>query len=179
MQANFEQLIPKSLKELKDELKLLTGWVLAPRSEEFKNTCAYREEYEEKFWRQEDLKKLIAIEERRNVNIGEGVTVYFKTFNCYPYTVVRREENKLFIQQDTALIKDNSNSEHEPEYVFTQNPDFPICVAEWNENEGCFMYEKCRIDNGRKKVHYAAYNGNSNLLPENGSEYDLEYHRAS
>ena len=155
MEAPKTAIIPEKLNKLYNELETLTAWMLAPRTEEFINSCAYREEYEEKFWEQEDLKKLIAIEERRNVNVGEGVTVYFKDFNTHAYTVVRRTKNKLFIQRDTARVKDSLKPE--TEYNYTPNTDNPIETANWNEKEGCFICNGCRIENGRRKINYVTY----------------------
>jgi hypothetical protein len=162
METPKTAIIPKKLNQLYNELETLTAWMLAPRTEEFINSCAYREEYEEKFWEQEELKKLIAIEERRNVNVGEGVTVYFKTFNTHAYTVVRRTKNKLFIQRDTARVKDSLKPE--PEYTYTPNSDNPIDTAYWNEERGCFVYEDCRVENGRCKIERVTYVNGKMLL---------------
>lgn len=156
-------IMPEQLDALKNELDNIAVWITTPPAKEVRKTEAYISEYHSKTKRQQEIKKILAIEERRNVRIGEGVTVCLYS-DRHAYTIIRRTRNKLFIQRDTATLKKDSKPEmvkggftgfvannDSLKYDYAQNPENPVDVAYWSEKRGCFTLNDCPIVNGKSE----------------------------
>ena len=158
------KITPERLNSIKNELETITAWIATPPHDaEYRKTDAYINEYHSKFKKQQELKKILATGERRNVIVGEGVTVCLYS-DRHAYTVVKRTKNKLFIQRDKATLNKNSKPEiiqggfvgfmannNDLKYDYAQNPEIPVDVAYWSEKRGCFTLNGCPIVNGRNE----------------------------
>lgn len=113
-----------------------------------------------------DLRNDIAIEERREVEVGDGVTLRYFT-DCEAYTVIKRTKATITIQRDKATLDPNfkpkfipggfvahCTNQNEQTYTYERDPNGTIKTAHWSEKNGRFMVDgELRIFNGRKEFY--------------------------
>jgi len=114
----------------------------------------------------EKLKAAIEKERRREVEVGDGVTVCLYT-DKNAYTVVKRTKCTITIQRDKATLSPNfkpefdiggfcahctNNNEQTYEYERDESGDVETC--HWSEKLGCFVLKSAaRVINGRHEFY--------------------------
>ena len=129
------------------------------------NSIDFSEEY--KLSRRiNELNGLIKKEERRNVTVGEGVTLHYYT-DAHAYTVIARTKTTLTIQRDKATLDPNfkpniipggfaghCTNQNEQTYTYERDPQGTIQKAFWSERDGMFKVDgDLRVYNGRHECY--------------------------
>lgn len=112
-----------------------------------------------------NLKEKIAIEQRREVEVGDGVTVCFYT-DREAYTVIKRTKRTITIQRDKATLSTDfkpvfeiggfcayCTNNNDQKYTYERDENGSIITCRWSEKNGCFMHGHCRIINGRREFY--------------------------
>jgi len=118
---------------------------------------------------EEHLKRLkaeIAKEQRREVEVGDGVTVCLYT-DREAYTVIKRTKYTITIQRDKVIHSPNFKPEFEAGgfcahctnqddqvYDYERDEQGSIEVCHWSEKLGCFVWKGCaKVINGRHEYY--------------------------
>lgn len=112
------------------------------------------------------LKEKIEREERREVEVGDGVTLQLFS-DRQAYTVIRRTPKTITIQRDKVTLSRSFKPEFvtggfvahctnqdEQSYSYEQERNGSIEVCYWSEKNGCFMWHGCcPVRNGRHEFY--------------------------
>ena len=113
-----------------------------------------------------ELKIVIKIEERREVKVGDGVTVCYYS-DCKAYTVIKRTKATITIQRDKATLDPSFKPEFiaggfvghcvnqsEQTYTYERDENGTIQTARWSERDGMFKVNGClKVYNGRHEFY--------------------------
>lgn len=112
-----------------------------------------------------ELKTLIAIEQRREVNVGDGVTVCLYS-NRHAGTVIKKNKRSITIQYDKAVMDENFKPEfvtggfaghctnqNEQTYTYERDPNGRIEAYCWSEKYGAYRKGNIIIINGRHEFY--------------------------
>lgn len=113
-----------------------------------------------------ELKRVIKIEERREVKVGDGVTVRYYS-DSEAYTVIKRTKSTITIQRDKATLDPNFKPEfiaggfaghcvnqNEQTYTYERDENGTIQTARWSEKDGMFKVNGClKVFNGRREFY--------------------------
>lgn len=148
----YSEELKKELEELKaeHEATIQDCREYATRTNDF--SLVYRKD---DLLRQDDrireLKKLIVIEERRELDVGDGCTLHLWS-DSHACTVIKRTAKTITIQEDKATLDPNFKPEwidggfaghctnqNEQSYTYERDPNGTIHVCRWSEKHGCFQ----------------------------------------
>lgn len=113
----------------------------------------------------EDLKQSIAVEKRRELNVGDGCTYHLYT-DAHACTVIKRTPKSITIQQDKATLNPtfkpdfiiggfcaHCTNQNEQSYTYEPDSNGKIITARWSEKYGAYMYLGKRITVGRHEFY--------------------------
>jgi len=84
---------------------------------------------------QDSLREKIAIYDKFNVKVGDGITISCWT-DSYAYTVIKRTAKTITIQRDKAIRTDTNGMSDCQEYRYEPNPNGEIKTLYWSEQKG-------------------------------------------
>lgn len=111
------------------------------------------------------LKEQIKIEERRELEVGDGCTIHLYS-DAHACTVIKRTAKSITIQQDIATLDENFKpkfiaggfaghciNQNEQTYTYERDPNGSIITARWSDKHGAFMYLGKPITVGRREFY--------------------------
>ena len=159
------------LKNLKEENnEMLQKMVRSKCSEDGSNYDKLLNEYwrvygsaaSDKMYR---LKCQIWTEERREVEVGDGVTLCLYS-DAHAYTVIAKTAKTITIQRDKATLSPDFKPEFIPggfaahctnqdeqKWSYERDPNGDVLKCRWSEKRGMFVYKGCQIRNGRHEYY--------------------------
>lgn len=124
-------------------------------------TAEFRAFYNE----ERQLEERIKIEERRELDVGDGCTYHLYT-DAEACTVIKKTPKTITIQEDTATLDPNFKPEwiaggfaghctnqNEQSYTYEPNPNGRKITARWSDKRGGYVYMDKVITVGRNKFH--------------------------
>lgn len=153
---------------LKDKLNQLQSEHERIRAE-IREDNTKREQYQEhieNYWDLErDLKHDIAVERRRELDVGDGCTFHLYS-DAHACTVIKRNPKSIVIQRDKAILDPSFKPEWIPggfaahctnqcdqSYTYERDPHGEIVTARWSEKRGGFVYLNKLVTCGRHEFY--------------------------
>jgi len=161
------------LEEMKDELKARQAkhdeLIKLHRKEYISGVDVNKIDFSEDHKNDDRIQELewaIKVEERREVKVGDGVTLCYYT-DSQAFTVIKRTKTTITIQRDKATLDPNFKPEFitggfaghcvnqdEQIYTYERDANGTTHTARWSEKKGMFMVEGClRVYNGRHEFY--------------------------
>jgi hypothetical protein len=133
------------------------------------HTAKYNEYWNGKgknyFQRERELKDGIIREERREVEVGDGVTVCLYS-DRHAGTVIKRTKCTITVQRDKATLNPDFKPEvvaggfaghctnqDEQTYTYERDSKGSIETYRWSEKRGIFQNDSIKVINGRREFY--------------------------
>ena len=114
--------------------------------------------------KEHELKEQVKKEQHREINVGDGATVYSYT-DSWACTVVAKTKNTITLQRDKAVLDPDFKPEIIPggfsghcvnnsdqSYTYERDPKGAIYKARWSEKEGRYKWQgEIPVGNGRNE----------------------------